>query len=116
MGDDPTIGQWESVVPANALDLSKHGMRLKSHYNVNVGSLISVIAYYQHRDSVCLCEVVWKRPAEGEILYGLYVKEWSRLDPGLRAKLESMEMDALKSESSTRTSAALAIDSASSPA
>lgn len=95
MGDDPNVASWEAVVPAVALDVSKHGLRLQSVYNVEVGSLISVIAYYRHRDSICLCEVVWKRAgAEGQHLYGLYVKEWTRLDPALQKQLDAMEGEA----------------------
>lgn len=91
MGDDPNFSPEEAVVPGEALDLSKHGMRLRSVYNAPVGSFLSVIAYYKGRDSVCLCEVMWKANRESHLLYGLFVKEWSRLDPALEARLISME-------------------------
>jgi len=93
MGDDPRILSWEAVVPAEALDVSKHGLRLQSVYNVAVGSLLSIIAYYHEQESICLCEVVWKREADGQHMYGLYVKEWTRLDAILKRKLDAMESE-----------------------
>ena len=101
MGDDPTIESWEAVVSAKALDVSKHGLRLESSYNVPVGALLSVIAYYHEQESICLCEVVWKRKAEGDHLYGLYVKEWTCLDPALKRRLDAMESEEKKDFSST---------------
>jgi hypothetical protein len=45
MGDDPEIDVSEPIVAAEALDISKHGLRLQSLYNVPNGSVVSVIAY-----------------------------------------------------------------------
>jgi len=91
MGDDPNISQFEAVIPGKALDVSKQGMRLKAMYNVSVGSLLSVVIYYKDRESVCLSEVVWKREELGEHMYGLFFREWSKLDKHLDDKLTSME-------------------------
>lgn len=95
MGDDPNIAAWESLVEAEALDVSMQGMRIKSSYDVSVGDLISVVFYYRNHESVCLCDVVWKRSLMGEFVYGLYLKEWSKLDHALSSKLQSMEQAAL---------------------
>lgn len=92
MGDDPAIPVSEPVVPAEALDISKHGLRLASAYNVAVGSTVSVVTYYRGQGSVCLCDVVWKRVHdEKQSLYGLYIKNWGHLDPLLARKLNEME-------------------------
>ncbi len=92
MGDDPAIPVVEPVVPAEALDISKHGLRLESTYNVPIGSMVSVVTYYQGQGSVCICEVVWKRAGSGnKALYGLYIKSWARLDKALEKKLNEME-------------------------
>ena len=93
MGDDPSIPNNRPIVAAVALDVSRQGMRLRSKYNVSVGSHLSAIAYYKDRDSVCLCEVVWKREDAGQLLYGLFIKEWSKLDPVLNKKLTEMEKE-----------------------
>jgi hypothetical protein len=96
MGDDPRVSPWEAVVISEALDISKHGMRLKSLYNVPLGSIISAVTYYKNHESVCLCEVVWKSQAENQFLYGLFIREWSRLDPALKIILDQMEADEKK--------------------
>ena len=95
-GDDPNISSWESVVQCTALDISKHGMRLASHYNVPVKSTISIIVYYRGYESICLCDVVWKRTVNDEFLYGLYIKEWSKLDSKLDAQLNAVEEEESK--------------------
>jgi hypothetical protein len=105
MGDDPKVSPWEAVVSSEALDVSKHGMRLKSPYNVPHGSIISAVTYYKNHESVCLCEVVWKSQAGNQFLYGLFVKEWSRLDPSLKVVLDQMEADEKKSDGSAPASA-----------
>lgn len=92
MGDDPAIPVAEPVVAAEALDISKHGMRLQSAYNVPVGTLVSVVTYFQGQGSVCICDVVWKRAGENnKALYGLYIKNWGKLDRLLERKLNEME-------------------------
>jgi len=91
MGEDPQISPWEVIIPGVALDISRQGMRLKVPYNVAVGSYLSVIAYYKGSESICLCEVVWKRPDVGQTIYGLYIKEWSRMDDRLEKKLATVE-------------------------
>ncbi len=91
MGDDPSIPVSEPIVSAEALDISKHGLRLTSAYNVPVGTVVSVVTYYQSQGSVCLCDVVWKRMEGKKILYGLYIKNWGRLDKLLEHKLNEME-------------------------
>ena len=91
MGDDPNISAFESVIPATALDVSRQGLRLKCHYQVNVGSFLSAIVYYKGQGSVCLCEVVWKREDKNEFLYGLFIKEWSQLELALNRELQAIE-------------------------
>lgn len=91
MGDDPTISPFESVVSGEALDVSRAGMRLKVTYRVPVGTFLSAIVYYKGFESICLCEVVWRREIMGEQLYGLYIREWSKLDRLLENQLASME-------------------------
>src|SRR5258708_226194 len=81
MGDDPDISPFEVIVSGEALDVSRSGMRLKINYKVPVGTLLSVIIYYKNYEWICLCEAVWRREMMGEQLYGLYIKEWSKLDP-----------------------------------
>ena len=93
MGDDPRISQFEAIVDGEALDVSRGGMRLKVTYDVAIGTMLSVIVYYRHRESICLCRVMWRREVMGEQLYGLFVKEWSRLDRFLERELESMEAE-----------------------
>ena len=92
MGDDPKVSDQESIVRGEVLDVSLTGLRLKVSYNVPVGSVLSVIVYYQGYESVCLCNVVWKREMINETVYGLYIKAWSKLDSNLRKKLESMQV------------------------
>ncbi len=92
MGDDSGISRLEAIVPGRALDISRHGMRLKVPYNVPNGSVLSVIVYFRGRESVCLCQVVWKREYEGEKLYGLFIKDWSKLDSMLERRLNSMTL------------------------
>ena len=92
MGDDPLIPVSEPIVAAEALDISRHGLRLFANYNVPVGSVVSVVTYYQGQGSVCLCDVVWKRSdSDKKFLYGLFIKNWGRLDPLLDRKLTEME-------------------------
>ena len=91
MGDDPSISPFEALVSGEALDVSRTGMRLKINYEVPVGTYLSVIVYYRKYESICLCEAVWRREMMGEQLYGLFIKEWSKLDHLLRLQLEAME-------------------------
>ena len=97
MGDDPNISAFEAVVTGEALDVSRSGMRLKINYQVPVGTLLSVILYYKKQPSICLCEAVWRRDMMGEQLYGLFVREWSKLDTQLDAQLSAMENGPSKS-------------------
>jgi hypothetical protein len=53
-----------------------------------VGAFLSVILYNDGGESVCLCEVVWKRHEDGEFLYGVFTQEWSKLDPKLARVLD----------------------------
>lgn len=93
MGDDPSVSPYEAVIPAEALDVSRKGMRLKVTYTVPAGSYLSVILYYQRHESVCLCKVMWRREMMGEQLYGLYIEEWSKLDVALDRQLRVMEIE-----------------------
>ena len=90
MGDDPSVSPFEAIVPGTALDVSRQGMRIKATYNVPIGAFLSVIMYSDGGESVCLCEVVWKRQEDGEFLYGVFTQEWSKLDPKLAAALDAM--------------------------
>src|SRR5688572_611409 len=81
MGDDANYPLFEAVVPGKTFDISRQGIRLESQYSVSVGSFISAIVYYENEDSIALCEVMWKREVMGIFCYGLYIKEWSKLDP-----------------------------------
>lgn len=94
MGDDPQTSRMESIIPGHALDVSRQGLRLKVTYNVPVGSVLSVILYYRGRESVCLCQVVWKRELGHEKLYGLFIKDWSKLDALLEKRFCSMTLPA----------------------
>jgi len=107
MGDDPAISQFVPVISGSALDVSKQGMRLKALYNVSVGSLLSVVIYYKKRESVCLSEVIWKRNERGESTYGLFFREWSKLDKNLDEKLSSMEQRDPSEENSSKTTCAI---------
>lgn len=91
LGDDPDISQFEAVIPGEALDVSRTGLRLKVSYRVPVGTFLSAMVYYKRRESICLCEVMWRREMMGEQLYGLYIKEWSTLDHSLEQQLAAME-------------------------
>lgn len=91
MGDDPEISPFEAVVVGEALDVSRSGMRLKVTYRVPVGTFLSAIVYTKGFESICLCEVVWRRELMGEQLYGLYIREWSKMDRLLENQLASME-------------------------
>lgn len=88
MGDDPSISRHEPLVRGQVLDVSLQGLRLKINYNVTLDSMLSVIVYYRGSESVCLCRVIWKRDLMKEAVYGLFIKEWSKLDPLLKKKLE----------------------------
>ena len=90
MGDDPSISPFEAIVPGTALDVSRQGMRVRANYHVPIGAFLSVILYSDGGESVCLCEVVWKREEEGQMLYGVFTQEWSKLDPKLARALDSM--------------------------
>jgi hypothetical protein len=92
MGDDPRVSRFEAIVSGNALDVSLQGMRLRVSYNVPVNSILSVIVYFRGHESVCLCQVVWKVDQGREKLYGLYIKEWSKLDSMLERRLNSMTL------------------------
>ena len=94
MGDDPAISQFEAVVSGEALDVSLSGLRLKVTYRVPVGTFLSAIVYYKGHESICLCEVVWRRELMGEQLYGLYIREWSKMDCQLKHQLTLMETGA----------------------
>ncbi|MCG3205154.1 MAG: hypothetical protein KCHDKBKB_01872 [Elusimicrobia bacterium] len=91
MGDDPAISEFECVVTGEALDISRTGLRLKVTYRVPVGTFLSAIVYYRNHESICLCEVVWRRELMGEQVYGLYVREWSKLDCQLSQRFAGME-------------------------
>lgn len=91
MGDDPMVSPFEAIVSGTCLDVSRQGMRLKATYNVPIGTLLSAIVYYKNRESVCLCEVIWKREYLGQPLYGVYIKQWSQMDPSLEDRLSWME-------------------------
>lgn len=92
MGDDPTISQFEAVIPAVALDISRQGLRLRTTYAVELNSLLSAIVYFRGQGSVCLCKVMWKRDEMGEHLYGLFIEEWPQIDPSLERQLKAMEI------------------------
>ncbi len=108
MGDDPQIPPTESIVPATALDISKEGLRLKSHYAAAVGSFVSAIVYFKGQGSVCLCEIKWKREDGNSLLYGLYVKEWCTLDPSLARKLKELENNSALSQETPPSGSAVA--------
>ena len=91
MGDDPEIPPDEPVVRGTALDVSRQGIRLRSAYNVIVGSFISAILYFKGHESLALCEVMWKKVDQGQFLYGLFIREWSALDVNLATALDTME-------------------------
>lgn len=91
MGDDPTISSFEWVISGEALDVSRTGLRLKVTYRVPVGTFLSAIVYYKGHESICLCEVVWRRELMGEQLYGLYIRQWSKVDSLLEQRLSFME-------------------------
>jgi PilZ domain len=91
MGDDPAVSPFEAVLKSTALDVSRQGMRLQTNYNVPVGSVLSGVVYFHGTESVCMCEVVWKREADDQNLYGLFIREWSKLDLGLEKQLSLME-------------------------
>lgn len=92
LGDDPSIPIAEAVVDGQALDVSKHGLRLQSRYNVPIGAMMSVVVYEGAHESVCICEVVWKRGEPGAFLYGLFIREWSQIDRALARKLEVLDV------------------------
>lgn len=91
LGDDPQIPQWEAVVPATAFDVSRHGMRIRTAYDVPVGLPVSAILYYKGMESIALCEAVRKGSQNGQCVYGLFIKEWTRIDAALEKRLAEME-------------------------
>jgi hypothetical protein len=97
MGDDPAFPPHEAVISSIALDVSKKGIRLRSAYNVSVGSLISSIVYYKNADSIALCEVIWKREDQNGFLYGLFINEWSSINPALLQQLNTLENEPQRS-------------------
>ncbi len=99
MGDDPAISSFEPVVSAVGLDVSRQGLRLKSRYCVSTGSFLSAIVYFRGQGSVCLCEVVWKRQEGQDFLYGLFIKEWSKLELDLDRELKKIEIEKTKNQS-----------------
>src|SRR5689334_2547836 len=107
MGDDPTVSPFEAIVPGTALDVSRQGMRIKAGYNVPIGAFLSVILYTEGAESVCLCEVVWKRIEDGEIVYGVFTQEWSKLDPRLEKALDAANAHASNDRSSGFSTAAM---------
>ncbi len=98
MGDDPQVPSFEALVPGIALDVSRKGMRLQVSYDVSVGSIISSILYLKSRESICIAEVVWKREHQGKPLYGLFIREWSKIDPLLETRLAAMEREEAKAQ------------------
>ncbi|MFN0117462.1 MAG: PilZ domain-containing protein [Elusimicrobiota bacterium] len=103
LGDDPVFSPFEAVVAGHALDVSMKGMRLKVPYNVPVGSILSVILYYKGHESICLCDVKWKTQEGSQKLYGLYIKEWCKLDRALSSALkEVIHSEALQRETASR--------------
>lgn len=99
MGDDPNVSPFEAIIPGTALDVSRQGMRVRAAYNVPIGAFISVILYSDGGESVCLCEVMWKREEDGKKLYGVFTQEWSRLDPKLAQALDMMSVSETSSGS-----------------
>lgn len=96
MGDDPGVSQFEAIIPGTALDVSRQGMRLKVPYSVPVGSALSVILYSANGgQSICLCEVMWRREEMGEPLYGVFTKQWTSLDARLAKVFSFMEAQEL---------------------
>jgi|GEM_PF-6018867 len=91
LGDDVHYSPFEAVVEAEALDVSKKGMRLRSSYDAAVGSNLSVIIYFKGHESICLSKVVWKSADGDSYFYGIYFDRWSTLDPDLAQKLSAME-------------------------
>ena len=110
MGDDPHISQFEAIVDGEALDVSRGGMRLKITYDVAIGTMLSVIVYYRHRESICLCKVMWRREVMGEQLYGLFVEEWSRLDRFLERELATMEAESPPSSVASAPASVLSVE------
>jgi len=111
MGDDPHVSQFEASVDGEALDVSRGGMRLKITYDVAIGTTLSVIVYYRHRESICLCRVMWRREVMGEQIYGLFIKEWSRLDRFLEVELQAMEAESPPSSVPSTPAAVMSIES-----
>jgi hypothetical protein len=50
-----------------------------------------------------MCEVVWKREAMGQKLYGLYIKQWSKMDSKLDHDLERIEASQQSSSDNSHT-------------
>lgn len=103
MGDDRTVNPYEVIIAGQALDVSRQGIRLLVSYNVSIGTILSVIVYFSGRESVCMCEVVWKREAMGQKLYGLYIKQWSKMDSKLDHDLERIEASQQSSSDNSHT-------------
>jgi hypothetical protein len=69
------------------LNISKDGLCLKTVFQADVRSLISVSIIFGGYDSLVLTEVMWKRPDGSHVQYGLRFKQWSYLDPLLEGEL-----------------------------
>ena len=91
LGDDPNYSPWEIVIAATALDVSMRGLRIKTLYDVPFGANLSVIVYFHGKESICLCDVVWKKSLDGEFMYGLYFQGWTKLDKELEQVLFDLE-------------------------
>jgi len=106
MGDDPSVSPYEAIIHGSALDVSRQGMRVKVSYNVPVGAQLSIIVYSaQGGESLCLCEVMWRTDVDGDIVYGVYTKEWSKLDARLARLFQDMEAESASAVATPRLSA-----------
>ena len=57
------------------IDVSRDGFQVVTRNNVPIGSTMSLLAYFIGKNSVCQCEVRWKKEILGKFYYGLQVKK-----------------------------------------
>jgi hypothetical protein len=79
------------TLSARTVNVSRQGLGIEANTDLALGTQLSVSVQFDGRDSICLCQLLWKRRSDGGFSYGALVKRWSYLDPALELALGRLQ-------------------------
>lgn len=77
----------EEFSSGRVVNISKEGLCLETTFLAEVKALLSLVIYFEGRDSLCLAQIVWKSINQNEARYGLRIQHWTFLDPSLELEM-----------------------------